>query len=48
MKLELRNKVKDLIERISVSDPLVERQESISRLLSLDSELFGLEISREE
>ena len=26
----------------------MERQESISRLLSLDSELFGLEISREE
>ncbi len=49
MKTELTNKVKDLIEKgISVSDPLEERQESISRLLSLDSELFGLEISREE
>ena len=33
---------------ITVSDPLVAREETITSLLSLESEIFGLELKMEE
>lgn len=49
LKIELDKKVKDLIDRgITVQDPLVDRQENISMLLSIESEIFGLRLREEE
>ena len=49
LKIELDKKVKALIgEGITIGDPLVERQNNISQLLSLRSEIFGLNLKREE
>ena len=49
LKIELDKKVKALIgEGITIGDPLVERQKNISQLLSLRSEIFGLNLKREE
>ena len=49
LKNELDKKVEALIgEGITLGDPLVERQNNISQLLSLRSEIFGLNLKREE
>ncbi len=49
LKIELDKKVKVLIgEGITFGDPLVERQNNISQLLSLRSEIFGLNLKRGE
>ena len=49
LKVQLDNKVNDLIDRgITVKDPLEYRQENIANLLSLESEIFGLELRKEE
>ena len=47
LKIELDKKVKALIgEGITLGDPLVERQNNISQLLSLRSEIFGLNLRK--
>ena len=49
LKLELDKKVTTLISRgITVEDPLLERQQMITELLSLNSEIFGYNLKNEE
>ena len=49
LKSQLNDKVALLIAKgITVSDPLAARQETIHSLLSLDSEIFGLQLKIEE
>ena len=49
LKSQLNDKVELLIAKgITVSDPLVAREETITSLLSLESEIFGLELKMEE
>ena len=49
LKSQLNDKVELLIAKgITVSDPLAAREETITSLLSLESEIFGLELKMEE
>lgn len=49
LKIQLRNKVDDLISKgITAQDPLEDRQSNITELLSLESDIFGLNLSEEE
>ena len=49
LKIQLKNKVDDLISKgITAQDPLEDRQSNITELLSLESEIFGLNLSEEE
>tara|TARA_Y100000768_G_scaffold62549_3_gene42762 strand:+ start:323 stop:2659 length:2337 start_codon:yes stop_codon:yes gene_type:complete len=49
MKTQLKNKVNDLINKgITVQDPLEDRQDNITELLSIESEIFGLNLRKEE
>ena len=49
LKSQLNDKIELLIAKgITVSDPLVAREETITSLLSLESEIFGLELKLEE
>ena len=49
MKIEIDKKVNTLIERgVTVEDPLLARQNTITELLSLNSEIFTFDLKREE
>ena len=49
LKIELDKKVAVLIDNgVSLGDPLVDRQNNITQLLSLKSEIFGLDLRHEE
>ncbi len=49
LKFEIDKKVKTLIERgVTVEDPLLARQKTITELLSLNSEIFTFDLKRQE